>query len=254
MSELTEEQRRIRERYEADRGYWIPLFDDLLRLDPGFLDRYRALSAHPTKEGFLDPKLRELLFVALDASATHLYEAGVRGHIHGAFDAGATVKEILEVLELTTALGFHALSVGVPALERATRGADVTVDDDRRQALRDEFESALGYWDDSLTALLDMDPDYFEKYLAFVAHPWREGGLDPVDRELVSLAVAVAPTHLYEPAVELHVGNALERGASPEAVLEVFQVASNIGVHAVTDGVPVLVDVARDRGRLPEEW
>ena len=45
-----------------------------------------------------------------------MYEPGVRSHIKLALDYGATPEEIMEVLELTSTLGVHALNIGVPVL------------------------------------------------------------------------------------------------------------------------------------------
>jgi alkylhydroperoxidase/carboxymuconolactone decarboxylase family protein YurZ len=58
----------------------------------------------------------ELLSIAFDASFTHMYAPGTRRHIHNALAAGATVDEIMAVLELCVVQGVQALNLGVPIL------------------------------------------------------------------------------------------------------------------------------------------
>ena len=88
----------------------------VLEWDPEFFEQYLNFSAYPWKKGVLPPKVREFIYIAIDASVTHLYESGLRSHIHRALDQGATKEEVLEVLELVAALGIHSCTVGIPAL------------------------------------------------------------------------------------------------------------------------------------------
>lgn len=252
--ELSEEQRRIRARFERERGYWAPYWDDLLDLDPDFLERYLELSSHPMRDGPLDDKTKEIVFVAANASATTLYRPGMRRHISDALDAGATVEELLDALEMVSAIGIHAVTEGVPILvEEAGLPEDVTdADRERQREIRDTFEEDRGYWSDLWQEVLEIDQEFFERYLNYSAHPWRTGGLAPVTREFVIIAADVSTTHLYLPGLRIHVQNALGYGATREEVMNVIEIASLIGVHSVTEGVPILVEEARERGLLPE--
>ena len=56
------------------------------------------------------------MYIAVDAAATHLYVPGIRQHIAAALRCGASVQEIMEVLELSSTLGIHAMNIGVPIL------------------------------------------------------------------------------------------------------------------------------------------
>ena len=58
----------------------------------------------------------EFLYIAVDASTTHLYEPGLRIHIQNALKLGATEDEIMQVLECVSAIGIHTISMGVPVL------------------------------------------------------------------------------------------------------------------------------------------
>ena len=115
--ELTERQKQLKERFIKDRGYWSErAWDPVLKIDPDFFEAYLNLSSVPWKTGVLPPKLKELIYIAIDASTTHLYESGLRQHIVNALKYGATQEEIMEVFELVSVLGIHTCTVGVPIL------------------------------------------------------------------------------------------------------------------------------------------
>lgn len=95
---------------------WNPLWDELYEWDPAWTEQFMATAMQPWLSGVLEPKFVELLAIAVDASATHMYAPGVRRHIRTALRLGATRAEILEVLKLTTLVGIHACNVGVPIL------------------------------------------------------------------------------------------------------------------------------------------
>jgi alkylhydroperoxidase/carboxymuconolactone decarboxylase family protein YurZ len=113
---LTERQRGLREHFVETRGYWNSFWDGLLTLDPDFFEAYLGFSAVPWKRGVLESKVKELIYTAIDASTTHLYEPGLRQHIQNAIGYGATKEEIMEVFELTSVLGIHTCTMGVPVL------------------------------------------------------------------------------------------------------------------------------------------
>jgi alkylhydroperoxidase/carboxymuconolactone decarboxylase family protein YurZ len=114
--ELTPRQLELRDRFREERGYWSHIWEGLLQLDPEFFESYLNFSAVPWRKGVLEPKVRELIYTAIDASTTHLYEPGLRVHIRNALSYGATKEEIMEVLELTSVLGIHTCTLGVPVL------------------------------------------------------------------------------------------------------------------------------------------
>jgi alkylhydroperoxidase/carboxymuconolactone decarboxylase family protein YurZ len=60
--------------------------------------------------------VKEFIYIAIDASTTHLYEPGLRQHIRNALRYGATREEIMEIYELTSAVGIHTCTLGVPVL------------------------------------------------------------------------------------------------------------------------------------------
>jgi len=60
--------------------------------------------------------VKEFIYIAIDVATTHLYEPGLRIHIQNALKYGATKEEIIEVYQLTSVLGMHTCTMGVPVL------------------------------------------------------------------------------------------------------------------------------------------
>ena len=104
----------------ADRGYWADYYNGLLTLDTDFFEIFLDFSAHPWRNGVLEPKIKEFIYIAIDAATTHLYEPGLRIHIRNALKHAATQQEILEVYELVSVLGMHTITMGLPALLQET--------------------------------------------------------------------------------------------------------------------------------------
>lgn len=91
---------------------WSPFFD----LDPIWTEEFMATGVGIYRSGIMSAKETELLSIALDASFTHLYSPGIRRHIKAALGAGATTREIMEVLKLCVAQGVQACNLGATIL------------------------------------------------------------------------------------------------------------------------------------------
>jgi alkylhydroperoxidase/carboxymuconolactone decarboxylase family protein YurZ len=242
---MDERQRRIRDEFIDARGYWNGFWDGLLQLDPDFFEAYLQFSGVPWKNGTLSPKFRELVYIAIDASTTHLYEPGLRQHIQNALRHGATSEEIMEVYELTAVLGIHTCTLGVPVLldELAQAGAHAPDGlTEEQEQMKQEFIDRRGYWNDFWSGLLALDSDFFQAYLEFSGVPWKNGTLSPKERELIYIAIDAATTHLYEPGLRQHIQNAVGHGATKEEIMEVYELTSVLGIHTCTLGVPVLLE------------
>ncbi|GGA64911.1 hypothetical protein GCM10011490_14400 [Pseudoclavibacter endophyticus] len=249
---LTPRQQQAKDDFIEHRGTWGPMWESIARLDPEFLDAYRELSMVPWRTKHLDAKTKELIYIAVDANATHMYLPGVRQHVKAALAAGATPQEIMEVLELSSTLGIHAMNIGVPLLvevleEKGLRDGPAPLDE-RQERLKAEFTANRGYWHAFWDEILELDPDMFEAYTNFSSVPWKTGTLEPKIRELVYCAFDASATHLYVKGLKLHYENALELGATVGEILEVLEIASVIGVHAATSSVPILVEEAEAAG------
>ena len=259
MTEFDDAQRRLRDEFIRLRGYWAPFWDDMLRLDPEFFAAYLNFSGAPWRNGGLPPKIKELIYIAVDAATTHLYEPGLRLHIRNALKHGALCEEIAEVLQLVAAIGVHACTLGVPVLLDELRQAGAADPGEtaplspRQEALKRAFIDLRGYWAPVWDDVLRLSPDFFAAYMQFSSVPWRSGLLEPKIKELIYIAVDAATTHLYEPGLRIHIRNALQRGASQAEILEVLELVSAIGVHSCTMGIPVLLDELQKGPTAPAE-
>ena len=97
-------------------GQWNTAWDPFYDLSPAWTDRFFAFGASVYKSGVFTPRFTELLSIALDASVTHMYAPGVRRHIQGSLQAGATPEEIMAVLQICVSMGVQACAKGVPIL------------------------------------------------------------------------------------------------------------------------------------------
>lgn len=248
MADLDPRRQKLKDDFIAARGYWSDLWDGVLRLSPEFFEAYSAFSSVPWKHGTLPPKVKELIYVAVDASTTHLYNRGTRIHIANALKQGATRDEIMEVLQIVSVLGIHTMSTGLPILidelRKSGRGAEVMEGPltAEQETLKQEFVASRGYWNPVWEQLLLHSPEFFEAYSRLSSVPWKHGTLAPKIRELIYIAIDAATTHLYLPGLRTHIRNALGHGATVAEIMEVLQLTSSIGIHTVTEGVPILLE------------
>lgn len=108
----------------ADRmraaGQWNTAWDPFFQLAPEWTDAFMAAGGGIYLGG-IEPKLAELLSIAFDASIRHLYAPGIRRHIRAALALGATVPEVMGVLQICVAQGVQACNLAVPMLDEALR-------------------------------------------------------------------------------------------------------------------------------------
>lgn len=76
--ELTPRQEEIKARFTAARGFWGDFWNCALELDEDLLEAYTAVSGVPWRKAHLEPKVKEFIYLAMDASTTHLYSMGTR--------------------------------------------------------------------------------------------------------------------------------------------------------------------------------
>lgn len=228
----------------AKRGYWADFWDHLLTLDPDFFAAYLDYSALPWTTGVLPPKIKEFVYIVIDIATTHLYELGTRIHYQNAIEYGASPREIMEVIKVTSDLGLHTMTLGVPALRRALekRGATMPAADARSTDLRRAFEATHGYWNEAWADILCLDADYFAAALKLSASAHEARVLDEKTIALLRIAASASTTHLHAPTVDTQIERALDLGAGAAEILEVLQLASVLGLHSCTFGVPILVD------------
>ncbi|MDP3521163.1 MAG: carboxymuconolactone decarboxylase family protein [Hydrogenophaga sp.] len=104
---------------------WNPNWEPFYRLDPQWTEKFMDMATLPMRQGVLDAKTIEFIAIAVDASCTHMYGPGVRRHIRMALELGATQEEIAAVLQLTSVLGIHTMSLAAPILEEELAHAHI---------------------------------------------------------------------------------------------------------------------------------
>lgn len=246
---LSQDQEQLKKDLIATGEPWSQTWHNILRLDPLYFQAYLNLRRVPIDKQCLPRKVQELILLAMDASCTHLHESGVRAHTAAALQAGATKEEIMEALELTSVLGVHAVTAGVPCLKEVMqemgRESKAAAEDlnDQRQALKDDFVKRRGYWSTSWPPVLQLSPGFFKAYTDYSGVPFEEGhrALDAKTKELIYCAIDSATTHLYLPGLKIHIRNAINYGATEEEVMEVFELAALMGAQTVKLGADVLV-------------
>lgn len=235
----------LRQRFIHIHGSWTYEWDAILRLDREFFEAYLALSSVPHEKSHLGAEVREFIHIAVSATTTHLFVPGIRHHVRRALDLGASVAEIMEVLELSSAIGIHAAQVGVPllleALAEEGKRQDFPPLTDLQSDLKSKFVAARGYWHSFWDDFLAVDPEMFEAYTEFSAVPWRSGTLNPKVKEFVYCALNASTTHLYAPGLKMHMTNAIRLGATRDELMEVLEIVSLVGIDTVTVAAPILL-------------
>lgn len=121
----SERQVELKKSWEDSRGFWPPSFEGLVAGDPDFYEAALDFQNGPAMS--VEPRFRELVFTAIDASTTHMYD-NVDRHIELALEHGATPQEVLATLEITALIGMQGYTLGMAVLEevRDAAGSDET--------------------------------------------------------------------------------------------------------------------------------
>ncbi|WP_067465804.1 carboxymuconolactone decarboxylase family protein [Actinomadura macra] len=230
----------VRAAFVRERGFWAPAFEPILRVDPDYLAAYVEFSSGAWRRGSLEPHVKELMYIAVDAAVTHLHGGGTAAHIRHALRRGATPNEIVSVLELVSLLGLQSLEVGIPALLAACGESPPRCPSPSRCPSSSPATGSAGE-DAWLDGLASLDPAGGE-----AARRWRDSvrarsPLAPKVIELVGVAVNASTTHLNAAATARHLRAALAAGATAGEVAEVLEIASVLGIHTATMAMPMLL-------------
>ncbi|MCU1483013.1 MAG: Carboxymuconolactone decarboxylase [Subtercola sp.] len=229
----------------------IRAVDELYELDPEFVAASEALFGHPHRHSVLAPKVRSLVVLAIETVIPIGDDTRVGLAVRQAVDDGASVNELLCVLEISCSIGLHTISVGLPILleEMQKLGLELPPDDDeRRRELRRYIETEGPRprpLNSIYAAILQIDPEYFKARIDFIDLPWtRAGVLDHEVKHLLSIAIdAVSPQH-YADGLRKHTHDALAIGVQPAAILEVLELASVTGLRSFDATVPILTTLS----------
>ena len=109
--ELMEKVRKDRPTYTAKT---MKSREMLAKEDPTYLEYYHNMYMHVMNEkNHLPIRIKEIIISAVNAATG--YERGIKIHLRGALEAGATKDEIIEGLQAASLpAGIHVLSLGLP--------------------------------------------------------------------------------------------------------------------------------------------
>lgn len=231
------ERERIRAEFIAQRGYWRPWVETMLEHNPGFVEQYARYAGYPARTGPLSERLVELIYVALDSSATHLFASGLRTHMTKALQVGATPADILDVLHLVAVQGVARVGQAA-AIVAEVAGVDAGMH--LAPALKERIERVAPAHALTLEAVAQMDPGYAEVVLDFIEQGRPGDGLTPGERSLVQLALHACFTGFDAQAVRTVAKAALAQGVEAAAMLQAVQLGAHLAVHGTALGVEAL--------------
>jgi alkylhydroperoxidase/carboxymuconolactone decarboxylase family protein YurZ len=241
----TDQQDVLRAGWTEVHGPLNAAAEDLLEQNPSYFARVLDFTAHAWRRGPLQPRIKALILLTVDSAASHLNAPGTADDVRRAIALGATAAEVLETLELTSTMGIHAVNTGVPILLEELAAAGQPVDFDsplsaRQEEIKADFAAKRGYWNSDWEDLLRLDAEFFAAYTAMSAHPWEHGTLEPKVKEFIYCAFDVSATHMFGAGLRQHIANAIGYGATAQELMEVFELASGIGVESFALALPAL--------------
>lgn len=238
MTDTTPEQEQIKAHFIAERGYWRPWTQAILRHNPRFLKGYASYAGYPARHGPLSPRMVELIYIALDSSATHLYPAGLRTHLDFARQCGVTAADVFEVLHIVAVQGLSHVydAVRILAEESALVTGPCMSEAQRIRVLR-HFPEAPAF----MEQIAQLDPGYLDVLLDFLEegsnrHAQAGDGLTPSERTLIEVALAACFTGFNETVLRLRIRSALQMNISQAELLQAIQLTAHLSIHGTALG------------------
>jgi alkylhydroperoxidase/carboxymuconolactone decarboxylase family protein YurZ len=113
---------QIKQLFMKTRGTWGDVWEKCALLSPDFTEAYAGYSGLPHQAANLPEKFRELVYIAIDISPAHFNATGARVHVQKALQAGATLDELMETIEIASLIGFHTCVAALPILAQELAG------------------------------------------------------------------------------------------------------------------------------------
>ncbi len=200
----------------------------------------------PFESKHLTPRVKELVLLAMHASATALNAEAVKRHVERALMAGASKEDVIDVLISIIGLANHALYFSVPILEEELKAAgkedaSLPAVDANFEAAKQNFIKIRGFWNSDRDALARLMPDYFRALTNLSVESWQRGSLARKEREFICIGIDCSVTHTYGPGLRIHIRNAINCGATRDEILEIFQLAALMGVETYVMGAEALL-------------
>jgi alkylhydroperoxidase/carboxymuconolactone decarboxylase family protein YurZ len=245
--ELTKRQQQLKDRYIKARGYWKAWTEGLLQINPDFMETYARYGGYPAPNGPLSELMCEFIYIAVDASATHLFDSGLRMHMNMALQRGATPQQIMEILQLGVAQGLGGTTLGVNILVEELQAAGQRIPEfeaplnEKQLRLKASYEEHFHDWPLFCERMVRLDPGHFEVTLEVLTSRVPGSGLDEKTRTLIMLALNACFTELNPDAVRLQIRRSLRLGITKAEIMQVLQMVAHVGIHSCSIGVLSLV-------------
>lgn len=239
MNDYTPEQAQIKDYFMTERGYWRPWTETVLRHNPQFLQHYASYAGYPARTGPLSQRMIELIYIALDASATHLFAAGLRTHLDFARKLGVTPVAVFDVLHLVACQGLSHVydAAGILADELGLDAAG-SMSEEQRTRVQRHFHEVPPF----MAQLARLDSAYLDVVLDFL-----EGGgsgpsmgLVPEERILVEIALAACFTGFNANMLRVRIRGALNMGVTQAEILQAIQLGAHLSIHGTALGATIL--------------
>jgi alkylhydroperoxidase/carboxymuconolactone decarboxylase family protein YurZ len=165
-----------------------------------------------------------LIYIGLDASASHLFESGLNTQMQRALEAGASRADVFDVLHL----------VALQGVAQVCQAADI-------------LSECMGWTPDASVGTARqarMDPGYVDMLLDFVEQGHPPQGLSPAERSLVQVAMHACFTAFNPGAVRQLITTALSQGVEKAALLQAIQLGAHLSVHGAALGANVFRSLA----------
>ena len=120
--------------------------------------------------------------------------------------------------------------------------------DTLREELRARVLKLRGYVGPFQEAMIALDPEWVERYLAFVCAPNDSGRISMRLTQLIYVAIDAVPSHLYPKGIGTHAELALDLGATPAQVIETLEIAASLTELTPATALPILAEELAARG------
>lgn len=213
----------------------------MLEASPQFLEHYARYAGYPARSGPLSERMVELIYVALDASSTHLFASGLKTHMTRALDVGATQADIFGVLHLVAVQGMSSVCQATAILDELSHTDALPPIDETLQSKIDTIGNAHAL---ALTSLAALDPEYVETALAFIEHGKPVDSLTPAESSLIQTALHACFTAFNPVALRQTIATALRHNVSPAELRQAIQLGAHLSVHGTALGATVYQEIS----------
>ncbi len=198
----------------------------------------------------LSARMKELILLALHASATANNGEAIKRHVLRARQAGASDADVVDVLQTIVVLSNHAVYFAIPVLMKelaaAGREDELELPPPRADIVENkkEFIKTRGFWLEAREPVSRLMPDYYLGLSELSIATAKHGALSPKEREFIYIAIDCSVTHTYEQGLGNHIRQALKHGATRAEILTVYQLAGVMGMEGYFLGVEALLGPA----------